>query len=148
MWTNNHPEDTLKLGYIVGGILAPTDSPFTNNETTTTIADTSIYLVKLIRTKTNKQTELDVHASFTFEVYPNPSDGEFDLVFSLKQKGEVRCYISDMNGKIIEDFYLKKASAGKNKNHIQLNKEITNQTLTLTLVLNEKYYHSKKITIK
>lgn len=145
---NNHPEDTLKLGYIVGGILAPTDSPFTNNETTTTIADTSIYLVKLIRTKTNKQTELDVNTSFSFEVYPNPSDGEFDLVFSLKQKGEVRCYISDMNGKIIEDFYLKKASAGKNKNHIQLNKEITNQTLTLTLVLNEKYYHSKKITIK
>jgi hypothetical protein len=44
-------QDSFIIGHIVGGIYSPSINPFSNNNTSTTSADNTVYEVKLVRNK-------------------------------------------------------------------------------------------------
>ena len=48
-----------------------------------------------------------------FVVYPNPSNGEINFNFEVRQKGFVKLYITDINGKVETNILEKEMETGK-----------------------------------
>ncbi len=104
--------DSMRIGFIVGGIKSTEANPFTVNNTGVTSAQASMYEVWLIRTETGEIPTLKGENLFSVEVYPNPSNGEMDMKFKCPYKAGVELFITNMEGKLVMEKYYDKQKTG------------------------------------
>lgn len=136
--------ESILIGYIVGGINSNSLNPFSTNNSANTNADNSIYQVKLTKTPTLEVKYVKMLKKFDFNINPNPVD---EIVkFNINSDENIQnleYVITNVAGDIIE----------KNNLHLK-NHEITtfkvpkNQELFITLILNNKYYKTHKFIRK
>ena len=80
-----------------------------------------------------------------FNLFPNPSDGTFNLSFNSKNKGNVSMQIFDVSGKLVDSRIYTNTSANFSRN-ISLN--VKSGSLYLLKIMNNNKYTTKKIIIK
>jgi hypothetical protein len=109
--------DTTLLGYIFGGINSSEANIFWTNTGTQSIASNTVFRVFLLKNQpTGAGDWLNVQSKGTLhmQVYPNPTDGNFNIRFDLGTLTQVRLTISDVNGKIFENSVLNNVTPGGN----------------------------------
>lgn len=136
------------IGHLFGGINSTSLNPFTNNQTSTTTADNVIFEVKLTRTAPLHLTEINGKNPFSFQVYPNPSkNGKVKIEFDLPYATTIDYFVSSMDGKILDDGEIENASKGFNSMNFEID-SISNQTVLLTFIFDNKFYATRKVIIK
>jgi hypothetical protein len=135
------------IGHLYGGILSPSINPFSNNQTSTTSADPTIYEVKLIYDPTLEVATLDGKNPFTMVVSPNPTkNGKIRIHFTLPYETSVDYFVTSTDGKIISEGEIIDAKQGENSMNFELNK-ISNQLIIITFVFDNKFYISQKVVV-
>lgn len=144
---NDITADEFVIGHIVGGITSPSYSPFTNNQTSTTSANATIYEVKLI-----KNTPLGIHEingknPFSMSVSPNPTKNDvIRLHFTMAYETSIDYFVTSMDGKILSEGEITDAEVGENAMNFELNK-ISNQVIMITFIFDNKFYVSQKVLV-
>lgn len=137
--------DSILIGHIYGGISSPTLNPFVANQTNTTIADNTIYEVRLVKIPPVGVVEIDGRNPYDFMIYPNPANTTFNISYELKDLVDVRYKISTTEGKIIEEGGIQNSQIGKNTTHITPNNLGNSQTVVLSLIFDNSFTVSKKV---
>jgi hypothetical protein len=133
------------IGHLYGGIQSPTINAFTNNQTTTTSADPTIYEVKLIYNPSLNVATMDGNNPFTFSVSPNPTkDDTVRIQFNIPYTATLDYFITSMDGKLLDDGEIDGLHVGDNAMTFSLKNAKANSVI-ITFVLDNKYYVSKKV---
>ncbi|MDK2771192.1 MAG: hypothetical protein KYX68_03030 [Flavobacterium sp.] len=142
---SNISDNEFVIGHLYGGILSTSPTAFTDNQTGLTSADASIYEVKLIYNPTLSNQNIDGSNPFSFNVFPNPTNGDtIQVNFNVPYQGKVEYIISSMNGKILSEGDILDYKVGENT--MSFNLESPNEKMViLTFIFDQKYYDSKKI---
>lgn len=136
------------VGHIYGGIQSSTLNPFTSNQSTTTSADNVIYEVKLTRTIPLGVQEINGKNPFSFTVYPNPvKNGKVKIEFDLPYATTIDYFISSLNGKIIDDGEIDSTKKGYNTMNFEID-NVSNQTVIVTFIFDNKFYVSRKVVVQ
>jgi hypothetical protein len=108
--------DTTLVGYIYGGISSTAANIFFTNTGTQSIASNLIFKVYVIKNTTVGLHELNPYSTGTLQmqVYPNPNNGDFMVKFNLKNESEVKIYMHDLSGNLIETAVLTGLPTGEN----------------------------------
>jgi len=138
-------QDTILLGHIFGGIYSPSLHPFTNNNTNSTSADTSLYAVRLIRQTPTQVFQIDGNNPYEIEVSPNPTDGKLNIYYELEKPTETYYFLTTITGQIIQEGTLENQQKGKHQFTINLEETSSNQVLFLTVSFEHKFFITKKI---
>ena len=136
------------IGHIYGGILSPSTSPFTNNQTTTTSADPTIYEVKLVYNASLSFPTIDGSNPFSFSVFPNPTSSDtVQVKLNLPVMGAVDYFVTSLDGRLLDDGEIVQLNAGENMLDFELVSE-GNKIVMLTFVFDNKFYSTQKIVRK
>jgi len=139
--------DEFVIGHLFGGIQSPTMNPFANNQTNTTIADASIYEVKLVYNPSMSVGTIDGQNPFHFSIFPNPTSHEIvQLEIDLPYQASLDYFITSMSGKILDEGEIEGLKIGKNKMNFNLS-EAKEKVLVVTFIFDAKFYQSQKIII-
>ena len=104
--------DSIRIGYIVGGIKSSANNAFTTNNTGLTSAESTIYEVWLLKEASGQVPVLEGQNLFSVEVFPNPSPGEMDMKFTCPYKAGVELFITNLEGKLVMEKYYDKQKSG------------------------------------
>jgi len=109
-------DDSTLLGYIYGGISSSAPNVFFTNTGTQSTASSQIFKVYAVKTNGSGLHALNAQSRGTLhlQVYPNPNDGHFLLLFNLNTATDVQIRISDVSGKTILSTVLQQRPAGEN----------------------------------
>jgi len=141
-------ENEFVIGHIVGGLSSSSANPFTANNTATTSANATIYEVKLIRNSPLGVYPIQGKNPFSMTVSPNPTDSSTVRVhFKMAYATNIDYFVSSMDGKIITDGEIEDAQQGDNSMNFELD-GITNQTVIITFIFDNKFYVSQKVIVK
>lgn len=133
------------IGHLYGGIQSPSLNPFSNNQTTTTTADPTIYEVKLIYNSTLSVPTIEGKNPFSFQVTPNPtSNDNVRIQFDLPYLATLDYFISSLDGKILDDGEITGAKIGNNGMNFNL-KNANEKMIIITLIFDNKFYASQKV---
>jgi hypothetical protein len=133
------------IGHLYGGIQSPSLNPFSNNQTTTTTADPTIYEVKLIYNSTLSVPTIEGKNPFSFQVTPNPtSNDNVRLQFDLPYVATLDYFISSLDGKILDDGEITGTKIGNNGMNFNL-KNANEKMIIITLIFDNKFYASQKV---
>jgi hypothetical protein len=133
------------IGHLYGGIQSPTINPFTNNQTTTTLADPTIYEVKLVYNPSLSVATMDGKNPFTFSVSPNPTNSDtVRIQFNLPYIATLDFFITSIDGKMLEDGEIDGLKIGNNEMNFSLENANENVVI-ITFILDNKYYASQKV---
>jgi hypothetical protein len=133
------------IGHLYGGIQSPTINPFTNNQTTTTLADPTIYEVKLVYNPSLSVATMDGKNPFTFSVSPNPTNTDtVRIQFNLPYIATLDFFITSIDGKMLEDGEIDGLKIGNNEMNFSLENANENVVI-ITFILDNKYYASQKV---
>ncbi|WP_412476503.1 hypothetical protein [Flavobacterium sp. TBRC 19031] len=136
------------IGHIVGGLTSSSANPFSVNNTASTSANATIYEVKLIRNSPLGVQPIEGKNPFSMTVSPNPTDSSTVRVhFNMPYTTNIDYFVSGMDGKIITDGEIENAQQGDNSMNFELD-GITNQTVIITFIFDNKYYVSQKVIMK
>jgi hypothetical protein len=135
------------IGHLYGGIQSPSINPFSNNQTSTTSADPTIYEVKLIYTPTLDVPTVNGKNPFSMSVSPNPTkNGVIRLNFTMAYETSVDYFVTSMDGKILSEGEITDAEVGENSMNFELNK-VSNQVISITFIFDNKFYVSQKVVV-
>lgn len=135
------------IGHLYGGIQSPTTNPFSNNQTSTTSADPTIYEVKLIYTPSLDIPSVNGKNPFSMSVSPNPTINDvIRLNFTMAYETSVDYFVTSMDGKILSEGEIIDAEVGDNSMNFELNK-ISNQVIIITFIFDNKFYVSQKVLV-
>lgn len=136
------------IGHIVGGILSTTPNPFSNNQTATTSANSTIYEVKLIKNQPLGIYEINGKNPFSMIVSPNPTQNdEVKINFKMGYNTNIDYFVSSLDGKIISEGEISDTNQGDNEMSFDL-EGISNQTVIITFIFDNKFYVSQKVIVK
>ncbi|MDP2238341.1 MAG: hypothetical protein Q8J88_18080 [Bacteroidales bacterium] len=144
---NEIEQDTILLGYILGGIYSPSLNPFANNQTNTTSADPSLFAVYMYKDVVSAVQAIDGSSPYRIKILLNPVQSFINIAVAGKEAAEIRYFLNDMQGKIILQGMIEPTVAGFQTYRIALNKDIKPQIMSLTLVFDNKYYHTEKVIV-
>lgn len=118
------PQDSILVGYILGGIESTEPNIFFVNTGGESWASNSVFEVWLDREEGSATDELNPQSRGTLglQVLPNPSDGDFAVRFHLIRPAEVRLTITDQQGVAVLQDVLGGALQGPNVFAIALNR--------------------------
>jgi hypothetical protein len=143
---NDITQNTFLIGHIYGGILSPLLNPFSNNQTSATSADPSIYEVWLTANPISiKETSIDGKNPFDVDVFPNPFKTEFTVKFDLKNDTKVTYVVTNEHGQILEKSENKVFTAGENQIKLSFPAVTDKNELLLTIIFDNKFYVTKKL---
>ena len=135
------------IGHIVGGISSPSTSPFTTNQTSTTSANPTIYEVKLIRNQPLEVQEINGKNPFSMTVSPNPTqNGIVKINFNMPYETTIDYFITSLDGKIITDGEVSDAKQGENSINFEID-GVSNKTVIVTFIFDNKFYVSQKVIV-
>ena len=137
--------DTTLIGHIYGGILSPGLNPFASNQTSATSADQTIYAVNLISKGPAGIYEIDGNNPYSMSVYPNPISKEITMEIYFDKPGEGNYFITNGNGQIIAQGSIKSSELGLVRRTIPIDESLPAQAILLTVVIDNKYYLTKKL---
>lgn len=140
--------DTILLGHIVGGITSPYSHAFNTNRTSATYADPVIYEVKLVKSVNNFAQEVEGGNPYHFRIFPNPGNGQVNLVFELTEPVTVDYFITTATGQLIKEGRFSALQQGNNSKIIELPTTLQTQTLLITLVFDNRFFVSEKLIKK
>ncbi|MGL2964752.1 hypothetical protein ACSVH2_13100 [Flavobacterium sp. RSB2_4_14] len=136
------------IGHIVGGITSPSSNPFTSNQTSTTSANATIYEVKLIKNQPLGIYEINGKNPFSMIVSPNPTQNDkVKINFKMAYVTTIDYFVSSLDGKIISDGEISDTNQGENEMTFDLD-GISNQTVIITFIFDNKFYVSQKVMVK
>lgn len=136
------------IGHLFGGILSPTTSPFSSNQTSTTSADITVYEVRLIYNPALDLEAVDGKNPFSFSVYPNPAENDtIQVDLSIPYIAELEYIVSSVDGKILSEGTIEDLQLGNNKMDFSL-EDARAKIVLLTFVFDHKFYQTKKIIKK
>ena len=132
--------DTLSLGYIIGGINSNSMNPFSSNNTSSTNADNSIYKVNIIKSKSLEVKSIKNNELIDFTITPNPVNNTIHFVLKSNITiNSVSYIITNTLGEVIENKKIIGIDYSINSNSYP-----KNQVLFITLIINDKYYKTQK----
>lgn len=135
------------IGHIVGGLSSPTQNPFSVNQTSTTSANATIYEVKLIRNQPLGVQEINGKNPFSMSVSPNPTKNGFVKInFTMAYATIIDYFVTTLDGKIITDGEVSDAKQGENSMNFEID-GVTNQTVIITFIFDNKFYVSQKVIV-
>jgi hypothetical protein len=141
--------DTILAGYILGGIASSTENPFSNNQTNLTNADNTVYAVRLIKGEPSGIKAIQGSNPFSFEIYPNPTDGKVSVTFKITNNPTpVSYFITTSSGQIIKQGKIENTAVGNNVHSLEIDSAIAPQMLLVTLVFEGKFSVTQKVTKK
>lgn len=140
--------ETFIIGYIYGGISSPTMNPFTLNQTNTTSADTIIYAVKLTNNSPVGIQKIDGKNPYSLKIYPNPATSEITFELNADVPSDSQYFITNTSGQIVDTGDLKSTETGSKRYQIMLDSRTRNQTVFLTVVIENKYFITNKVILK
>lgn len=136
------------IGHIVGGLTSPSANPFSVNNTSTTSANATIYEVKLIRNAPLGVQPIEGKNPFSMSVSPNPTDSSTVRInFKMAYATNIDYFVSTMDGKIVLDGEIEDTTRGDNSMNFELD-GISNQTVIITFIFDNKFYVSQKVIVK
>lgn len=118
------PQDSILIGYILGGIESSEPNIFFVNTGGESWASNAVFEVWLHRDEASGTDELNAQSRGTLglQVLPNPSDGDFAVRFHLVRPTDVRLTITDQQGTAVFQDVLEGALPGSNTFAIALNR--------------------------
>jgi hypothetical protein len=136
------------IGHIVGGISSSSSNPFSSNQTGNTSANATIYEVKLIKNQPLEIYEINGKNPFSMIVTPNPTQNDkVKINFKMAYETNIDYFVSSIDGKIISDGEISDTSKGENEMTFDLD-GITNQTVIITFIFDNKFYVSQKVVVR
>ncbi len=133
------------IGHLYGGIQSPSLNPFSGNQTNTTIADPTIYEVKLVYNPSLNVPTVEGNNPFSFKVTPNPTSNDtVRIQFDLPYMATLDYFISSVDGKLLDDGVITGVKEGSNSMNFNLT-NAKDKMLILTFVFDNKFYKSEKI---
>jgi hypothetical protein len=141
-------DDAFIIGHIYGGISSPSMNPFTVNQTNTTSADTIIYAVKLTNNSPVGIQKIDGKNPYSIKIYPNPTRSEITFELNEDLPLDSNYFISNSSGQLIGTGDLKSAKTGSNTYQLMLDTQARNQTVFLTVVIENKFFITNKVILK
>jgi hypothetical protein len=145
---SNIEQDTIQIGHIFGGIFSPSLNPFSNFQSTTTIADPTIYNVKLIKNTPQRSYEINGSNPYSVNVYPVPVVSEFTIELDLDGVFEIYFFITNTKGQVIKQGSFTYHQIGTIKIPVSLDSGLPSQNLLLTLVIDNKFFITRHISKK
>ncbi len=108
--------DSIKLGYIFGGIESKRNNIFFSNDIESAASSNfyEVYLHPNVKVSTAKLNRSSTN-SLNVQIYPIPNYGDLLIEFELWQKSAVKITIMDEVGKLIDFNELKDIGLGKNQ---------------------------------
>jgi hypothetical protein len=135
------------IGHIVGGLSSPTQNPFSVNQTSTTSANATIYEVKLIRNQPLGVQEINGKNPFSMSVSPNPTQNNVVKInFNMAYPTTIDYFVTSLDGKIITDGEVADAKQGDNSMNFEID-GVSNQTVIITFIFDNKFYVSQKVIV-
>jgi len=109
--------DSVLIGYIYGGISSSAPNIFFSNNGTESNANNKVFKVYLKKNTTLSIDELNTSSTSVLNLlmYPNPTKGNLNIEFDLKQKEDVLITVTDINGSLFKQFQLSNTKYGNNK---------------------------------
>lgn len=146
---NEIDQNSFMIGHIYGGISSTTLNPFSNNQTTATQADPSIFEVWLSKTMVGA-TEFPVNGKNPFEVefFPNPFERTINMKFTLDKATEVSYIITNSLGQMLEKTVNNKYEAGNHHLKTNVVADKSADKVIVTVVFDNKYYVTKNLVRK
>lgn len=141
-------ENEFVIGHIVGGLSSSSANPFSVNNTGSTAANATIYEVKLIRNSPLGVQLIEGKNPFSMTVSPNPTDSSTVRInFKMAYATNIDYFVSTMEGKIVLDGEIEDTTQGDNTMNFELD-GISNQTVIITFIFDNKFYVSQKVIVK
>lgn len=141
-------QDSFIIGHIVGGIYSPSINPFSNNNTSTTSADNTVYEVKLVRNNNTGKIQIDGSNPYDISVSPNPTKINVNVKFKIDKKIQIQYFLHDIKGNILQKNIITDVKIGLNKCNINLPEINHEGVLYITFIFENKYFVTKKIVIQ
>lgn len=143
----DHANDTLLLGYLIGGIYSPQLNPFSNNQTQLTSAHNSLYRVRLVPGQ-GTGTAVGQQNPYFVRIGPNPFKKAITIAFELEKIVSINYLLHDSSGRLLERGHFTDLSTGLNEVVLKPTLGENEKILTLTLIFDQQYYHSFKLVQK
>jgi hypothetical protein len=124
-------QDSVLVGYVVGGISSPELNPFAANNTGVTSAHNGIYEVWIKKNEVSGWAEIDGTNPVHVQVSPNPVVDKINITFQTPEDGMMYIYITDNAGRIV----------WKNRFHTGDGHQIELNTKELALVEGTYYFN-------
>ncbi|PDS25383.1 hypothetical protein [Flavobacterium branchiophilum] len=139
-------ENEFVIGHIYGGILSSSISAFTDNQTSNTSADPTVYEVKLVKNETLSTAAIDGKNPFEVRFSPNPTTKDtIQLGFDMPYAATVNYMITTIDGKVVEEGEIESIQAGKTAMNFSLAKAKNANMVVVTFIFDGKFYVSEKI---
>lgn len=142
---NELNSDTILIGHILGGIESPSKNPFSNNETSTSIADPTIYGVILIRDERLTIQQVNQPNPNKLKIYSHPFKNKINLEMILKDCNRIEYHITSEDGQLLQTGEFDRIKKSTKKFTIKLDKNIVPQNLFLTVSVDNIYFFYEKI---
>ena len=139
--------ESITLGYIVGGINSSQTNPFSFNQTGSTEASSAVHKVRLTPTSSTGETAVLHEPTHEFSVYPNPTDDAAQIEFELSVPAEIDLLVTDAKGSLVTNASLGIMPAGTNFINLQNVTDYAGQSLVVTLVFSGRHYASQQLLV-
>lgn len=104
---NNLPIDSVLVGYIYGGIESTLPNIFFINNGTQSSASSQVFKVYINKNVTSiEQTALEGTNIFNVEAFPNPSNGNFSVSYTIPSLNTHKLKLYDLNGSLVKNINL------------------------------------------
>jgi hypothetical protein len=141
-------EDSMRIGYIVGGIKSTEANPFSVNNTGVTSAQATMYEVWLLKETSGQVQVLEGSNLFSVEVFPNPSNGEMDMKFVCPSKGSVELFITNQQGQMVMEKYYEKQKTGVKAFRYNDDPPLAPGRYYFNFIFDDKYTRVVQVTIQ
>ena len=137
--------DSLHIGHIVGGIYSPTKNPFGSNQSSSTKAHSTLYEVILAPDGLVSSHPIKGDNPYQVTFTPNPVTDCINLTYQSNSKVSVEYFITSSIGQLIQSGTIAQEGNRLESQRIQLNENIPNQVLYVTLVFDSKFFVSERL---
>jgi hypothetical protein len=119
LYTEAFGNDTILIGYLLGGIESSDRNPFQNNETELTKAHSTCYQVKLIPTKKILQPLNNLHG-YAIELNQSTSPNKIIAHYTTRQNENIHYYVTHLNQRVLRQGEIIGSKIGANQVEIEL----------------------------
>lgn len=125
--------DTILLGHIFGGIHSNEPNAFANNNVGSTVADNTIYEVRLVKSPQNDIKVVDRQKEYKVEVFPNPVKNTIHLKMEHAGFRYADYYLVSTKGQIIMSGSFSCSELVNNVYRLTIPADCPPQTMLLTI---------------